>query len=192
MKKKMVGIFVCALLIAATVIPVAGTLISIRDIEIDTSELEEGITQSEGWGWYYPAGAWKRSDNELFLTISPAGIGRYSLTSQGKTMGPTWYGIFPEAVAISDLYGEAVVTGKNTYDFTVVDYAINESYGMVYFRLWSGTMEQTSKDTMEGTFTASIYHPDQDPFGDEEPEYGCWGTWVFTYERIPIVPPCEL
>ncbi len=191
MKKKIVGIFVCMLLIAVTVIPVAGNLINLRGIMIDSSEQEVGMTTASPL--YFPDGAWKRGDNKLFMTISsvsPPGLGKYSLIGQGKDMGPTFYGYFPTAVALSDMYGEAIKTGKNTYDFTVIDYAINESYGVVYFRLWSGTFVQTSKDTMEGTFYASIYNLTQDPFGDEEPEFGCWGPWSFPYERIPVVPPC--
>jgi hypothetical protein len=179
------------LLIAVTVIPVAGNLINLRGIVADSSEPGEGVTSASQW--YNPAGAWKRGDNKLFTMISPAGppgSGRYSFISQGKDMGPTFYGIFPTAVALSDMYGEAIKTGKNTYDFTVIDYAINASYGVVYFRLWSGTIVQTSKDTLDGTFYASIYNSTQDPFGDEDPEFGCWGPWSFTYERIPVVPPC--
>jgi len=106
-------------------------------------------------------------------------------------LNPTWYGLFPTAVDLSGMFGEGVVTGKNTYDFTLIDYAIDENYDVVYFRLWNGVLEQTSMDTMTGTFTASIYGPEQDPFGEEDPEYGCWGTWTFTYDRIPVVPPCE-
>ena len=30
-----------------------------------------------------------------------------------------------------------------------------------------------------------------DPFGEEDPDYDCWGTWTFTYDRIPVVQPCE-
>jgi len=71
-----------------------------------------------------------------------------------------------------------------------MDYAIDENYEVVYYRLWNGELEQTSQDTQTGIFTASIYGP-QDLFGDEEPEYGCWGPWEFTYDRIPVVPPCE-
>jgi hypothetical protein len=185
MNKKLFGVILVTLMMIATGITVAQTL----KLETNNSEQEKGATD---WGWYNPAGAWKRYDNELFLTVSPAGWGRYSIVCEGKTIVPTWYGMFPTAVDLSSMFGEIVVTGKNTYDITLIDYAIDENYDIVYFRLWNGAMEQTSQDTMTATFTASIYGPGQDPFGDEDPEYGCWGPWAgFTYDRIPVVPPCE-
>ena len=184
MNKKLFIVLLVSLMMIATGITVAQTL----KLQNDKYEQNKGTT---GWGWYYPAGAWKRFDNELFLTVSSAGWGRYGIVCEGKSMGPTWYGIFPTAVDISGMYGEMIVNGKNTYDITLIDYAIDVNYDVVYFRLWNGVITQTSQDTMSCTFTASIYGPDQDPFGDEEPEHGCWGTWTFTYDRIPVVPACE-
>ena len=172
----MLGIFVVTLLLIATGVNVAGNLNLEKNNKKDLTE-EKGAL---GWGWYNPAGAWKRYDNELFYTVSPAGFGRYSIVCEGKTINPTWYGMFPTAVDLSTMFGEMAVTGNNTYDLFLVDYAIDENYEIVYFRLWNGASEQTSKDTSTCDFTASIYGPDQDPFGDEEPEYGCWGPWEFT------------
>ncbi len=186
MKKKMVGIFIVTLLLIATGITVAGTL----NQENNKKYYKNGVGASS-WGWYNPTGAWKRYDNELFYTMSPAGLGRYSMVCEGKSLDPKWYGMFPTAVDLSTMYGEMVVSGKNTYDFTLIDYAIDENYEVVYFRLWNGVSEQTSKDTATSSFIASIYGPDQDPFGDEEPEYGCWGPWEFQYYRIPVVATCE-
>ena len=187
MKKKLLSILICGLLIVATGITVARTLEQPSEI---TSESSYGEKGSYGWGWYNPTGSWMRYDKELFITVSSAGWGRYALTSEGATLNPTWYGYFPTAVALSSMFGEMVATGKNTYDFSVIDYAVNASYGILYFRVWSGTVVQTSKDTFDGTFTASIFSPDQDPFGEEEPNYGCYGPYEFPYYRIPVVQPC--
>ncbi len=193
MKKKMLGIFVVTLLIAATCITVAGTFKQSTEVTAISSDVE--VAATDRGGWYNPTGAWKRYDNEVFATIasaSPPGLGRYSIVCEGKSINPTWYGMFPSAVDLSLMFGEMVATGKNTYDFTLIEYAINETYNVVYFRLWNGIAVFTSEDTYTGTFTASIYGPDQDPFGEEPPEHGCWGTWDFPYYRIPVVPPCEV
>jgi hypothetical protein len=185
MKKKIIGILVGMIVIVATGITVAATLKNKMDIVSDSSEEEMGAL---GCGWYNPAGAWMRSDIDLFFTASSAGLGRYSIVCQGKTIDPKWYGMFPTAVDISDMYGEMVVTGKNTYDFSLIDYAIDASYGVVYQRVWSGTLVQSSQNHMEGDFTASFFSPDQDPFNDE-PLY-IFGPWLFSYERIPVVSSC--
>ena len=184
MKKKIVGIFVSMIVIVATGITVAATLKERVDLASDSSEAEIGALSC---GWYNPTGAWMRSDIDLFFTASVAGLGRYSLICQGKTINPTWYGIYPTAVDISDMYGEMVVTGKNTYDFLLIDYAIDESYNVLYQRVWSGTLVQTSNDHIDGDFTASFFSPDQDPFNDE-PIY-CFGPYLFSYDRIPVVHP---
>ena len=184
MKKKMLGIFVITLLLIATGITVAGTM----ELKTDSSKGKEGY---EDWGWYNPAGAWKRYDNELFFTVSPAGWGRYGVVCEGASMNATFYGLFPTAVSLNAMYGEMAKSGKNTYDITLMDYAIDENYDVVYFRLWNGALVLSSEDTCECTFTGSIYSPTQDPFVEEDPVYGCWGPWTFTYDRIPVVPPCE-
>lgn len=185
MNKKLFGVLLVTFLMIATGITVAQTL----KMKTNNSEPEKGAT---GWGWYNPTGAWKRYDNQFFSTCTPNGWGRYTIQGEDKSIDPTWYGMFPTAVELTGMYGEMVVTAKNMYDFTMIEYAIDENFNVVYFRLWNGCLEMTSDDTHTGTFTASIYGPDQDPFGEEDPEYGCWGTWTFTYDRIPIVPACEL
>ncbi len=186
MKKKLLGIFVCILLIAATGITVAGTL----KLKTDSSE-GKGVTTAS-WGWYDPTGSWLRNDNEVFIDIMPAGPEgwrRYALESEIATINPIWYGYFPTAVALTDMHGNMVATGKNTYDFSVMQYATDEDRVIVYFLVWSGTFVVTSEDTGNGAFSASFYLPDQDPFGNEEP-YLCYPAYEYSYYRIPVIPPC--
>jgi hypothetical protein len=180
MNKKFLGVFLVMLMMIATGITVAQTL----KLQTNNSEPEKGAT---GWGWYNPLGSWVRSDYECFFTCSAAGWGRYSLISEINTINPQFFDIFPEAVNVTNMYGEAVVTGKNTYDFCMMDYATDVNYKFVYYRLWHGSLEQTSKDTMTGDFYASIFLPNQNPFEDEP--YLQSGPYEYSYIRIPIVLP---
>jgi hypothetical protein len=55
----------------------------------------------------------------------------------------------------------------------------------------SGEMVLTGPDTMTAdSYTVAYYAPDQDPFGDEPPAYGCTVVSA-TYKRVPLVSPCE-
>lgn len=190
MKKKMLGIFVVTLLLVATGITVAGTFKQTRDITIDSSDVEVAVTE---WGepQYSPAGMWIRDDKKVLATINPmgpTGLGRYTIVTDDRT-DPRFYGYFPTAVDRTDAWGEMIRTGKNTYDFSMIYYAVDEDYNIVCFAVWSGTTEMTSHDTMDGTFTGAFYGPDQDPFGENPPMY-CFGPYEYSYDRIPIVPPC--
>lgn len=194
MKKKMVGIFVCMLLIAATGITVAGTFKQTRDITIDSSDVEVAVTD-RGEPQYNPAGSWMRSDKQLIGTLSPAGptgLGRYTMSYE-YIHDPTWPALgpfsFPTAVGATDGRGDFVRTGKNTYDYSLLAIGFDEDYEFVYFSVYSGTAVITSDNTMECVFYLAFYSPDQDPFGENPPMY-CFGPYDLDYERIPVVPPC--
>jgi len=101
MKKKMLGIFVITLLLIATGITVAGIL----NQEYNKKYYKDGVGASS-WGWYNPAGAWKRYDNELFSTQTPIGWGKYAIVCEGKSLDPKWYGMFPTAVDLSTMFAE--------------------------------------------------------------------------------------
>jgi hypothetical protein len=187
MNKKMVGVFVCTLLIAATGVTVAGTLNYAQDTTAESSDV--GVTVTSPEPWYNPAGSWVRSDKYLVGTVSPVGPGhnRYS-TSFKYIHDPNWW-LFDNVTEETDGRGDLVRTGHNTYDFTLFVIGFDENYSNVYFEVTSGSLVMTSYDTMEGVMSLAFYSPDQDPFGDEEPEYGCFGPYEITYDRIPVVPP---
>ena len=186
MNKKLYGVIFVTLIMIATGITVVGTLNQEKQ-----NKDYEGEVGTSGWGWYDPLGSWVRSDYECFVTIYSAGLGaglgRYSIISEVKTINPTFYGMFPDAVHVTNIYGVAERIGLNTYDSCIMDYATDANYSFVYYRLWHGTLEQTSQDTCIGNFCASIFLPDQNPFEDEP--YYQTPFWEFTYIRIPCVLP---
>jgi len=186
MKKKTIGIIVCMLLLVATGITVAGTMKL-------TTVSPAGEVRAAGWGWYNPAGSWMRSDGAYISTttlISMEGGGRYAQNGEYLASDPDLWWVPIDAVTLSDIHGESVRTGHNTYHGTLLAYAINETYDIVYYVTYSGSSKMTSPDTSESyDVYVSFYSPDQDPFGEDAPAYGCFGPYSFSYERIQIISP---
>lgn len=152
--------------------------------------------QGTDWGNYYdPAGTWFGS-NDLGMTylvdITPLNLWhrRFSVVSDGVN-DPTLGGFFPTIVDAPGTKGEMVRTGCNTYDVTVMTYGVDADYQIVLFAMVNGTIEMTSSTTFEWTMYMGLFAPEQDPFGSEDPLYGCIGPFSATYTKMPILPPCE-
>ena len=184
MKKKMVGIFFITLLLVATGITVAGNMKLISNssnVAVNSKEPE-----------YNPAGSWMRSDGAYISTttlISYEYGGRYAQNGEYLASDPDLWWVPIDAVTLSDIHGESVRTGHNTYYGTLLAYAIDENYNIVYYVTYCGCSKMTSPDTSESyDVYVSFYSPDQDPFGEDTPAYGCYGPYAFSYERIQISP----
>jgi hypothetical protein len=146
------------------------------------------------------AGTWIGTNSNghmLVITVTPTGHSQFA-SSADDTADPTFGGLFPEAVTKTLLRGDYIRTGCNTYDFSYLAYGLGAPlegegvYQVVYKIVVSGEIIQTDMDTIEGpAFTAAIYTPDQDPFGNEPPLYGCYPV-SGTFKRMPVVPSCEL
>ena len=185
MKKKIIGIFICTLLLVATGITVAGNIKLISS----SSGLAVNIKEPE----YNPAGSWMRSDGLYISTSSLISMehgGRYAQNGEYLASDPDLWWASIDAVTLSDIHGESARTGHNTYYGTLLAYAINETYDIVYYVTYSGVSVMTSHDTSYSKDVyVSFYSPDQDPFGEDTPAYGCWGPYSFSYERIPSGSP---
>jgi hypothetical protein len=91
-----------------------------------------------------------------------------------------------------------VKVGLNTYDCTVMSYGLAEpaegeaARQAVYIMVVSGQFVLTDENTLgSDLYTAALYAPDQNPFGDEPPAYGCYPVSGI-YKRMPMVAVCEL
>ena len=119
---------------------------------------------------------------------------RFTITTQSiGGEGPTFYGMFPTAVARTMFKGVEVKTGRRTAQWTVVAYGTNAEGKVVYIMVASGGALLTGPDRAETVGAVlAIYGPEQDPFGEEPAAHGCipYQHW---WERIPVVPPvpCE-
>jgi hypothetical protein len=105
---------------------------------------------------------------------------------------PTFLGFFPDAVAFSAAKGEWRRTGRRTFDYTMVSYGLNADGQPLYIAKnsgWKQLLQGCRSAEIEGAI--ELYAPDQDPFGDDPPEYGCVGPAFATEMRMYLDPPCE-
>lgn len=84
--------------------------------------------------------------------------------------------------------GELIRTGPDTFAGTQVVYMIDENYELTTKVVVSGTLVQTSADSLEADWVASVYGGDQDPFAEGVVPMVSFPATAF-YRRVPIVPP---
>jgi len=138
--------------------------------------------------------------NTVFAVPLDPGNERVSIIARIPQQDPTYGGAFPTVTRITDYVGEAVRTGLNTFSVTLVNHGINgnnlafpQQVGLerVATAVLRGTIELIDCKTLHSEVWAAVYAPDQDPFGDEPPAYGCLGPFYNTRQRIiPGGEPC--
>jgi hypothetical protein len=148
------------------------------------------------------AGTWFGTNSHgyaIVLTITPLGPDNDRFAcAVDIAHDPSFGGMFPGTIAATNMRGMYVKTRLNTYDFTIMSYGLAEpaegesARPVVYIQVVSGQFILTDENTFASDlYTAALYAPDQDPFGDEPPAYGCYPV-SGTYKRMPVVPICEL
>jgi len=173
------------------------------DFELDYDDRNPGKTTLTAvcpeWSL---AGTWFGTNSlghAVLLTVTPLGPDNDRFAaSLDIAHDPSFGGMFPGTIAATNMRGTYVKTGLNRYAFTVMSYGLGEpaegetARPVVYISVVSGEGVLTDKDTQRADlYTAAAYAPDQDPFGDEPPAYGCFPV-SGTYKRMPVVPSCEL
>jgi hypothetical protein len=140
---------------------------------------------------YSPAGTWietsvSAGEPPFLATITPLGRGKASYAIVSEILADMGFG----AVASTSYRGVAIRAGQNVYHFTQVLYTTDAASEVVVINVASGTAEFIDRDHFIATANVALYSPDQDPFGEEPPLYGCFPI-SHTFERVPVVPPCE-
>ncbi len=137
---------------------------------------------------------------ETFTPLDPAGD-RLAYRQQFINADPTFLSIFPEADNQSHLIGEAVKTGLNTYEFTIIGYGFKNQPAdrgqLKYIWVSSGTTILTDRNTRQDTdLYLSLYGPDKDvnpadglPDEGAEPDL-CLGPFGGVMKRVQLMPPC--
>ncbi len=126
----------------------------------------------------------------------------YTVVGKHPQCSPTLLGFFPESERLSDMLGNCVRTGVDTFEFSVVWHGIKAggpermSIGEVVFMgVMSGTVQFIDADTLRFAGTVSAYTPDQDADGDELPDEGAVPLVCIpgelTVKRLPMFPSCE-
>jgi hypothetical protein len=102
---------------------------------------------------------------------------------------------------ISELVGEAVRTGLNTYDISLIGYGLNEQPGdrneILYIQTIVGSLECVDGNNIINDVNLAVYMPDQDADQDGFPDEGeeptvCIGPIELgSAQRVPQMPRCE-
>ena len=156
-------------------------------------------------------GAWLVVNQELGIrglqTVSPIDPSGKRAVHHQQTISadPTVGGLCPRAYFLSDVIGEAIMTGPSTAEATAVGYAMRKPV-LPEIRdqiecIWVLTStSDVTKDTQEVAVNIAIYPtwipgyiPDSD--GDMLPDEGvepyvCL-PFVFQATRVPMMDPCE-
>jgi len=131
-----------------------------------------------------PAGSYMGTNvpwgEKILMTVAPldADNHRFSIVSDGISTGNQSRYL---------ARGELVRTGPDTLDGTQVCYMIDENYVLTMKIVVSGTIVQTSADSLEAAWVASVYGGDQDPFAEGVVPMVSFPATAF-YQRVPIVP----
>jgi len=132
-----------------------------------------------------PAGTYMGTNvpwgEQILITVAPldADNHRFSIVSDGISTGNKSRYL---------ARGELVRTGPDSLDGTQVCYMIDENYVLTMKIVVSGTLVQTSADSLEAAWVASVYGGDQDPFAEGAVPMVSFPATAF-YQRVPIVPP---
>jgi hypothetical protein len=142
------------------------------------------------------AGTWIGTDQSGHMSLittapmDPAGR-RFVIVSDDFQATPGFHGMFPEAVSRTKARGEMIMTGPRSGAFTLIEFATDADQEVVYVLVVNGTVVLASPDSgMSVGATVALYDPEQDPFGEEPPAYGCF-PYAYSFQRVPVVPPCQ-
>jgi len=135
---------------------------------------------------YSPAGTYTGTNTmgeHLLITIVPTDTSDTRFTIVSDVINP--------GTSRTTARGQALKIGHNTYAATQVAYMTDETHNLTSKVVVSGTIVQKSDDSLEATWAAAVYAHDQDPFAETAVPLLCFPGVVASYQRVPIVAPCE-
>ena len=106
----------------------------------------------------------------------------------------------PKTDYLSDLVGEAVKTGRNSYDFSLIGYGVKEVAGdrgdITFIQIVTGTVSCVDGEHKTDIVNIAVYLGDQDEDKDGYPDEGaepsfCTPTGPLAVgQRVPQMPAC--
>ncbi len=98
--------------------------------------------------------------------------------------------MFPDAVALTQSFGMVERVEPNHFNYTLVSYGLDVNGDIIYIHQTSGWYQFLDSDTVQVFGSRAYYAPWQDPYGEEDPEYGCYTNLATMWHRTPVVEPC--
>jgi len=151
----------------------------------------------ERWGWCTLDGSWIGSSpmwgSSWLVEYQSVNLWKGSFTLRFVGGDPSAGGAFPvesQSIAV----GSWVRTGRRSFDYTMVYYglAAGGQQPVVLVKLTGGVATANDCQTLEVyNESYSLYDPTQDPFGADDPLYGCFpDSGVSPAQRVPVQDSC--
>ena len=191
-----------AILLAAIVLFVALLYAGADQFTDDVAAAPTGCRIQGAWVSSFAGGPW---DTPLLMqeTISPQDPAGNKLTYTMHMVNPdATFRIPPlsDSDYVSDLVGEAVRTGRDSYEFSLIGYGVEDREGnrgrIIYIMTVSGTMSCVDGEHKTDEVYIAAYLADQDSDGDGYPDdnaepFFCVGATAFGVgRRVPQMPAC--
>lgn len=87
---------------------------------------------------------------------------------------PTAGGYFFWVTQSTDYAGQCDRTGQNSFKCTSLAYGADALFKVQLIYVTYENLERLPDKTVMRTMDVCVYGSDQDPFGEEYPDYGCW------------------
>jgi hypothetical protein len=153
----------------------------------------QGVCEPDG-AWFGHVPAWGLE--VTWVTDSDSHwVGKYSMQFYGGD--PSFGGLLP-ATIWSPTTGTVVRTGRRSFEYTHITYGLGtDPIGNtvpIYIAKAIGVLELSEGCTVVNGVSLSVelFAPNQDPFGEEPPAFGCYpDASPISGRRMTVDPPCE-
>lgn len=159
-------------LIVALVITFTGSLLTIgNNLTNANDDPIEPLVLCNPAGSYYAIHPAEGFGATVTIIANDPACNSISCIQKIFNMNHTLGGMFPEAVAASDMIGNGIRTGPNTWRVTIIRYVTDGAVKVIYMAVITGDFTfSDDASVLERNGTWALYLPEQDKDGDGWPD----------------------
>jgi len=159
-------------LIVALVITFTGSLLTIgNNLTNANDDPIEPLVLCNPAGSYYAIHPAEGFGATVTIIANDPACNSISCIQKIFNMNHTLGGMFPEAVAASDMIGNGIRTGPNTWRVTIIRYVTDGAVKVIYMAVITGDFTfSDNASVLERNGTWALYLPEQDKDGDGWPD----------------------
>jgi hypothetical protein len=159
-------------LIVALVITFTGSLLTIgNNLTNANDDPIEPLVLCNPAGSYYAIHPAEGFGATVTIIANDPACNSISCIQKIFNMNHTLGGMFPEAVAASDMIGTGIRTGSNTWRVTIIRYVTDGAVKVIYMAVITGDFTfSDDASVLERNGTWALYLPEQDKDGDGWPD----------------------